>query len=191
MDNNELYVNEVIEAYLNTKKEMQEVDMVTIKSLFRTSIESVNPELPRSSVIVKGIKNPEASCSVKLKNVKLNFNFALDMILGIGGVLEGSKMMQIALLLDVLKTFFTNAIVGLKEEDTYLVYLIHKMDYKKTGVSKEQIAEYIKSDTIAKEKKYFSKTEELDESLERLENIHSIMIENACYHVTETILNYE
>lgn len=189
MDNNELYVNEVIEAYLNTKKEMQEVDMVTIKSLFRTCIESVNPELPRSSVIVKGIKNPEASYSVKLKNVKLNFNFALDMILGIGGVLEGSKMMQIALLLDVLKTFFTNATVGLKEEDTYLVYLIHKMDYKKTGVSKEQIAEYIKSDTIAKEKKYLSKTEELDESLERLEKIHSIMLENACYHVTETILN--
>lgn len=189
MDNNEVYVNEVIEAYLNTKEEIKNVDEVTIKSLFRTCIESVNPELPRSSVIVKGIKNPETSYSVKLKNVKLNFNFALDMILGIGGVLEGSKELQIALLLDVLKTFFTNAAVKLEEEDTYLVYLIHKMDYKKTGVSKEQIVEYIKSDERAKEKKYFSKTEELDESLKRLENIRSIMLENECYHVTETIFN--
>lgn len=189
MDNNELYVNEVIEAYLDTKEEMKVLDMVTVKSLFRTCIESVNPELPRSSVIVKGIKNPETSYSVKLKNVKLNFNFALDMVLGIGGVFEESKMMLIALLLDVLRTFFINATVELKEEDTYLVYLIHKMDYKKTGVSKEQIAEYIKSDSIAQEKKYFSKAERLDESLKRLEDIHSIMLENACYHVTETILN--
>lgn len=189
MDNNELYVNEVIEAYLDTKEEMKDLDMVTVKSLFRTCIESVNPELPRSSIIVKGIKNPETSYSVKLKNIKLNFDFALDMILGIGGVFEGSKVMLIALLLDVLRTFFTDATVELKDEDTYLVYLIHKMDYKKTGVSKEKIAEYIKNDPIAQEKKYFSKPEKLDESLGRLEKIHSIMLENACYHVTETILN--
>lgn len=189
MDNNELYVNEVIEAYLDTKEETKGLDMVTVKSLFRTCIESVNPELTRSSVIVKGIKNPETSYSVKLRNIKLNFNFALDMILGIGGVFEGSKMMLTALLLDVLRTFFTDATVELKDEDAYLVYLIHKMDYKKTGVSKEKIAEYIKDDPIAQEKKYFSKPEMLDESLGRLEKIHSIILENACYHVTETILN--
>lgn len=189
MDNNELYVNEVIEAYLDTKQEMKSLDIVTVKSLFRTCIESVNPELPRSSVIVKGIKNPETSCSVKLKNIKLNFNFALDMILGVGGVLEGSKAMLIALVLDVLRTFFTDAAVELKEEDTYLIYLIHKMDYKKAGVTKEQISEYIKKDPVSQEKKYFAKGEKLDKALERLENIHSIVLENACYHITETILN--
>lgn len=189
MDNNELYVNEVIEAYLDTKEEMQDLDIVTVKSLFRTCIESLNPELPRSSVIIKGIKNPETSYSVKLKNIKLNFNFALDMILGIGEVFEGSKMMLIALLLDVLRTFFTDAVVELKDEDAYLVYLLHKMDYKKMGVSREKIAEYIKNDPIAQEKKYFSEPEKLDGSLVRLEKIHSIVLENACYHVAETILN--
>lgn len=189
MDNNELYVNEVIEAYLDSKEEMKSLDSVTVKSLFRTCIESVNPELPRSSVIVKEIKNPETSYSVKLKNIKLNFNFALDMILGVGGVLEGSKAMLIALVLDVLRTFFTDATVELNQEDTYLIYLIHKMDYKNTGVSKEQIKEYIKSDIVLQEKKYFSKEEELNKSLERLEKIHSIILEKACYHVTETILN--
>lgn len=91
MDNNELYVNEVIGAYLDTKEEMKELDEVTVKSLFRTCIESINPELPRSSVIIKSIKNPETAYSVKLKNIKLNFDFALDMILGIGGAFEGSK----------------------------------------------------------------------------------------------------
>lgn len=67
MDNNELYVNEEIEKYLDTKDEMKELDIITVKSLFRTCIESVNPELPRSSVIIKGIKNSETSYSVKLK----------------------------------------------------------------------------------------------------------------------------
>lgn len=189
MDNNELYVNEIIEAYLDTKEEMKGLDSVTVKSLFRTCIESVNPELPHSSVIVKGIKNPETSYSVKLTNIKLNFNFALDMILGVGGVFEGSKVMLVALVLDVLRTFFTDATVELNQEDTYLIYLIHKMDYKNTGVSKEQIKEYIKGDIGLQEKKYFSKEEELNQSLERLEKIHSIMLDNECYHVTETILN--
>ena len=77
----------------------------------------------------------------------------------------------------------------LEEKDAYLIYLIHKMDYRKTGVSKETLAEYIKKDSSAQEKKYFEKEEELEESLKRLEDIQSIMFEGGCYHVTETILN--
>ena len=119
MDNNEIYVNEVIGAYLDTKEEMKDLDEVTVKSLFRTCIESLNPELPRSSVIIKSIKNSETAYSVKLKNIKLNLRFALDMILGVGGVLEGSKLMLIFLVLDVLCTFFSNATEKLEEKDAY------------------------------------------------------------------------
>lgn len=189
MDNNEFYVNEVIGAYLDTKEEMKKLDEVTVKSLFRTCVESINPELPRSSVIIKGIKNPNTEYSVKLKNIKLNLNFALDMILGVGGVLEGSKLMLIFLVLDVLRTFFSNVSEKLEEKDAYLIYLIHKIDYRKTGVSKEALIEYIKQDSNAQEKKYFEKEEDLEESLKRLEDIQSIMLEHGCYHVTETILN--
>ena len=189
MDNNELYVNEVIGAYLDTKEEMKDLDEVTVKSLFRTCIESINPELPRSSVIIKSIKNSETAYSVKLKNIKLNLSFALDMILGVGGVLEGSKLMLIFLVLDVLRTFFSNVTEKLEEKDAYLIYLINKIDYRKTGVSKEALAEYIKKDSSVQEKKYFEKEEDLEESLKRLEDIQSIMLEGGCYHVTETILN--
>ncbi|WP_310605150.1 hypothetical protein [Anaerosporobacter sp.] len=190
MDNNEFYVNEVIEAYLDTKEErMKSLDRVTVKSLFRTCIESVNPELPRSSVIIKGMKSTETSYSIKLKNIRINFSFALDMILGIGGVYEGSKIMLIALILDVLRTFFTDATVELKEEDSYLIYLLHKLDYSKVGLPKECLENVIKNDSIAQEKKYFSEIGELDKSLERLELIHSIVLENGRYHVSEIILN--
>lgn len=189
MDNNELYVNEVIGAYLDTKEEMKELDEVTVKSLFRTCIESINPELPRSSVIIKSMKNPETAYSVKLKNIKLNLNFALDMILGVGDVLDGRKLRLIFLVLDVLRTFFSNITEKLEEKDAYLIYLIHKMDYKKVGVSKEALAEYIKKDSRVQEKKYFEKEEDLEASLKRLEDIQSIMLEGGCYHVTETILN--
>lgn len=189
MDNNEIYVNEVIGAYLDSKEEMKVLDEVTVKSLFRTCIESVNPELPHSSVIIKGIKNPETAYSVKLKNIKLNLNFALDMILGVGGVLEGSKLMLIFLVLDVLRTFFSNVTEKMEEKDAYLIYLIHKIDYRKTGVSKGTLAEYIKKDSVVQEKKYFEKEEDMEESLKRLENIQSIVLEDGCYHITETILN--
>lgn len=189
MDNNELYVNEVIGVYLDTKEEMKELDEVTVKSLFRTCIESINPELPHSSVIIKGIKNSKTAYSVKLKNIKLNLSFALDMILGVDGVLEGSKLMLIFLVLDVLRTFFSNVTEKLEEKDAYLIYLIHKIDYRKTGVSKEALVGYIKQDSINQEKKYFEKEEDLEESLRRLEDIHSIMQEDGCYHVTETVLN--
>lgn len=188
MDNNERYVNEVIAAYLDTKEEMKELDEVTVKSLFRTCIESINPELPRSSVIIKGIKNPETAYSVKLKNIKLNLNFALDMILGVGGVLEGSKLMLIFLVLDVVRTFFSNVTEKLEEKDAYLIYLIHKIDYRQTGVSREDLAEYVKKDSVIQEKKYFEK-EDMEESLKRLEDIQSIVLEDGCYHITETILN--
>lgn len=189
MDNNELYVNEVIGAYLDTKEEMKDLDKVTVKSLFRTCIESINPELPRSSVIIKSIKNSETAYSVKLKNIKLNLSFALDMILGVDDVLEGSKLMLIFLVLDVLRTFFSNVTEELEGKDAYLIYLIHKMDYRKTGVSKETLAEYIKKDSSAQEKKYFEKEEDLEASLKHLEDIQSIMLEGGCYYVTETILN--
>lgn len=189
MDNNEFYVNEVIGAYLDEKEEMKELDEVTVKSLFRTCIESINPELPRSSVIIKGTKNADISYSVKLKNIKLNLNFALDMILGVGSVLEGSKLMLIFLVLDVLRTFFSNMTETLEKEDAYLIYLIHKIDYKKDGVSKDCLKEYIKCDSIAQEKKYFEQKEALEKSLKRLEDIQSIILENGCYHIVETILN--
>lgn len=65
-----------------------------------------------------------------MKNIKLNLSFALDMILGVGGVLEGSKLMLIFLVLDVLRTF-SNVTEKLEEKDAYLIYLIHKMDYEK------------------------------------------------------------
>ena len=63
------------------------------------------------------------------------------------------------------------------------------MDYRKTGVSKETLAEYIKKDYSAQEKRYFEKEDDLEESLKRLEDIQSIILEGDCYHVTETILN--
>ena len=135
------------------------------------------------------IQNSNISYSIKLRNIKFNFNFALDMILGIGGVYEGSKMMLIALVLDVLRTFFTDITVELKEEDTYLIYLLYKLDYKKTGVRKEKVEEIIKTDSVALEKKYFLEVGELEKSLERLGEIHSIELENGNYHITETILN--
>ena len=111
------------------------------------------------------------------------------MILGVDDVLEGSKLMLIFLVLDVLRTFFSDVTEELEGKDAYLIYLIHKMDYRKTGVSKETLAEYIKKDSSAQEKKYFEKEEDLEASLKHLEDIQSIMLEGGCYYVTETILN--
>lgn len=37
------------------------------------------------------------------------------MILGIGGVIEGSKLMLIFLVLDVARTFFSNAVVQVEK----------------------------------------------------------------------------
>lgn len=188
MDNNELYVNEEIVEYLKTKEEMKELDEVTVKSLFRTCIESVNPELPRSSIIIKDNKNTESVISVSFKNIKFNLDFALDMILGIGAAFGSSQQLMIFQVLDVLRTFFTHATIELEKEDAYLIYLIHKLDYKKTGVSKEQIENYIQNDPIAKEKKYFSNPGEIEQSFERLMATRSIICENDEYSVTETIL---
>ena len=187
MDNNELYVNEVIGAYLDTKEEMKNLDEITVKSLFRTCIESINPELPHSSVVIKGIKNSDISYSVKLKNIKLNFGFAPDMILGVGNVLDGKKSRLIFLVLDVLRTFFSNITEKLEEKDAYLIYMIHKIDFRKKGVSKDDLKEYIKQDSKAKE--YFQKETDLEKSLERLENIQSIRLEDGLYHIVEIILN--
>ena len=175
------------EKSLTSKEEMKNLDEITVKSLFRTCIESINPELPHSSVVIKGIKNSDISYSVKLKNIKLNFGFALDMILGVGNVLDGKKSRLIFLVLDVLRTFFSNITEKLEEKDAYLIYMIHKIDFRKKGVSKDDLKEYIKQDSKAKE--YFQKETDLEKSLERLENIQSIRLEDGLYHIVEIILN--
>lgn len=189
MDNNEIYVNEVIEAYLNSKEEMKTLDEVTVKSLFRTCIETINPELPHSSVIIRGIRKPDKTYSIKLKNIKMNFNFALDMIIGLGSVYEGSKIMLIWLILDVLRTFFSEVSVELVKDDAYLIYVIYKLDYTVTGIKKEQLEDYFATDTIAKQNGYFTEPGKLEESLDRMLKIHSITEQDGGYHISETILN--
>lgn len=189
MENDTIYVNEMIESYLKNKEEKYDLDETTVKSLFRTCIESVNPELPHSSFITKGIKQKDVSYSVKITNIKLNFGFALDMIMGINGVITEKKFGLIIVLLDVLRTFFSEAVVKLEDEDAYLIYLIHKIDYKKMGVSKQKIMRCIKDDIIAQEKKYFLEENRLEDSLGRLEEIHSIVLKNGYYYVTETVFS--
>lgn len=109
------------------------------------------------------------------------------MILGVGNVLDGKKSRLIFLVLDVLRTFFSNITEKLEEKDAYLIYMIHKIDFRKKGVSKDDLKEYIKQDSKAKE--YFQKETDLEKSLERLENIQSIRLEDGLYHIVEIILN--
>ena len=54
-------------------------------------------------------------------------------------------------------------------------------------LSKDDLKEYIKQDSKAKE--YFQKETDLEKSLERLENIQSIRLEDGLYHIVEIILN--
>lgn len=63
------------------------------------------------------------------------------------------------------------------------------MSYKSGGVSKENLMEYIKADPVSQKMNYFEKSEDLEESIKRLEDIYSITLENGLYHVTETIIN--
>ena len=97
--------------------------------------------------------------------------------------------MLIFLVLDVVRTFFSNAVVQVEKKDAYLISLIHKMSYKSGGVSKENLIEYIKGDPVSQRMNYFEKPEDLEESLRRLEDIYSITLEGGLYHVTETIIN--
>ena len=56
------------------------------------------------------------------------------------------------------------------------------------GVSKEDLAEYVKKDSVIQEKKYLKKKKIWKNLLKRLENIQSIVLEDGCYHISETIL---
>lgn len=188
MDNNELYANEAIEQYLEERSQLLNLDIVTVKSLFRTTMESVTPELPRTAVIIRSINHPQISKSIKLKNIRFNLDFALEMILGISNVIDGSKVLLIVLVLDVLKTFFTNATVDLEEEDAYLICVIYKLDYSGKGVLVNDIRRYIQDDSMAKEKSYFVHEHDLETSFGRLEGLHCIELANERYHVVETIV---
>lgn len=188
MENNAVYVNEVIENYLYAKDEMKFLDPVTVSSLFRSCIEPLNPELPRSAIIIRDKKTPSMLHSVKLKNIKLNFRFALDMVLGVGALFDTTKKMLLWLILDVVCKFWNELNVTIKPEDAYIIYTLYEKDYLDHGLTLEEIRNYMVTSEREDIKLYYSETEKLEAVLNELEKINTILLSDGRYHLQEVII---
>lgn len=177
MDSLELYLEEVVEWYVNENKAILEgIDDVTIISLLRSSLEIENPELPKSSVIIRDVRNKGELHSIKLKNIKFNLSFALDTILGLYTILGPEEKEGLVLaMLKFIRDLFKEMDEKIEKKDVLVLREIYSLDFDGNGVAKDKIELELKVANI-------------EDSLERLEKLNCIVCVEQKYTVIEYIM---
>lgn len=183
METFEVYIEEHIEkyiqAYLETKTD-GDVDIITALSLLRSSIEIENAELPKSSVLILDQKNSGKSCSIKLKNIKFNFRYALDMLLGMCAITSNPQvnMEMVVLMLSFIRDSFNESKILLDEEKAAIIIEIFQRALNCNETTEADIVARL--DMGGKE-------EDVRNALDDLEKIGCIECVEAKYHICETV----
>jgi hypothetical protein len=188
MENQELYIEDIIKEYLNQTADTYNLDLVTISSLARSCIELDSTELPRSSMIVRDIKDRNKSHSIKFRNIRFNFKFGLSIIFGVKNVFTSEGASLVLVLLDLIQKFISEAHISLNNVHTFLVYTIHTLDYNNKGVELEKIFEYSKNNGPDDMRRLELDIKKIEEELTSLEKLDCIVMENGRYKLREVII---
>lgn len=182
MDSIESYLEDIIKEYVVNNNIDNQIDNITAISLLRSSIELENPELPKSSVIIKDLRNPNVLHSVKLKNIKFNLSFALDMVLGIDALRnENSKTSIILMVIKFIHDIFSEADIKIKKEKAKILIAIYKLDYNEAGVTIDKLLRFLNEN-------HHYQMDFIEKELKELEDIKCITCVNGRYHLIESII---
>lgn len=189
MEENFNYINDTINRYLTSEGLIKDHDIITINSLFRSCIESDNPELPKSSVIIRDFRNSDISHSFKLKNVKFKLRFAVDMIFGVHQIYSSENIWLLLIILKTILRFFSDFHVRIDERMTFILYSVHYLDYLDDGIDIERLIRHINENAPAELKGELSGYASVQMTLDDLEAMGCLALENGKYHLVETIIS--
>lgn len=156
------------------------LDIVTVKSLVRGSVEILEPEYVPVSTIKLYTKKMDAS-SIKFNNIKINLKFALNSIFSFKSFCGADGIWLILSILKAVEYILSSATITFEKNDAIVLYCIYRL----RNATESEILDY--QSQIIYDDKVLS-IQEIMESLKNLKNAKTIDIENNKYYVCESII---
>lgn len=173
---------EELEEALSSYIDEHELDRVTVNSLFRSSIEFLEPELQTATVVVLDVGKLDETKSIKASNVRIWIKFALGAIFAVKPMLTEKGIWLVLLVLKAIVTLVGDIKVDISSKEAIILFAIYRLQ----SADAEQIYEYI-SNSLSGSYGSVSK-DRLNEGLKKLEKIKTIKLVDGQYVVNETMI---
>lgn len=173
---------EGLEGALSSFIDEHELDDVTVNSLFRSSVEFLEPELQTATVVVLDAGKLDETKSIKASNVKIGIKFALGAIFAVKPMLTEKGIWLVLLVLKAIVTLAGDLSENISREEAIILFAIYRLQ----SADAEQIHEYI-SNSLSDSNGNVSK-DRLNEGLKKLEKIRTIKLVDGKYVVNETVV---
>ena len=172
-----------IEKELKSFIDENNLDEVTVNSLIRGSIEVLEPDIPIASSVFINAKTFSHSVSVKVKNIKVNLEFALNSIFAFKSICDATGIGLILVLLRAILSIMGKIQVTLGVKEAVTLFALYRL----RCADSERIFSYIKQMSEENANATISRTE-MEEALKFLESIGTIKMEDGNYCIQETII---
>lgn len=160
------------------------LDLVTVESLIRGSIEVEEPELPSASIAIVDGSKLSSGASYKIKNVKVNLKFALNSILAFKSVCDQKDKNLILVILKTIVFLLDEMKVTFEELEARVLFCIYRLQ----SATEEDIVSYVKNSLEKNPKDDDIQIEDVSKALEKLEKIGTVELKDGKYSITETVL---
>lgn len=174
---------EEIEQSLIPFLKEHDIDLITVSSLIRGSIEVLEPEIPTASVAAINGNDLTSGISLKLKNIKVNLKFALNSIFSFKSVCSSEGIWLILAILKAIVSLLGEIKVDLDAKEAIVLFCIYRLQSATPG----EIIEYAEK-LRENGKETDIQIEDVNEALEKLERIRTIKLENGKYLLCEKVL---
>ncbi len=172
-----------IENMLKPFVKEHELDMVTVNSLIRGSMELLEPEPPTASVAILDSKDMSSAVSVKPSNIRINLKFAFNSIFSFKSLLDAEGIWLVLSLLKTIVFLISDMEVRLNENEAVVLFCLYRL----RNAACEEMIDYI--ETVKSEKIHVEiNTIGLKKALYQLEKIGTVKLEAGKYSMCETIL---
>lgn len=172
---------ETVEEMLKPFIKEHALDEITVNSLIRGSMEILDSELPMASVAVINVGDLCSAASIKPKNIKINLKFALNSIFSFKTICGTQDLWLVLSIVKTIVFLVQDMTIQLSMHESIVLFALYRLQ---SATSREIIA-------------YLSKLKEIDcnvdtqsvnDALNNLEKIGTIMMEDGKYCICETIV---
>ncbi len=159
-----------------------DLDEVTVNSLFRSSVDFLEPELQTASVVILDSGKLDDTKSVKASNVKVGIKFALGAIFAVKPALTAKGIWLILLVLKAIVTLVGDMSIDLSKEEAIIIFAIYRLQV----ADDNRIYDYIT--TNFSEEYGCIPYDRFQKGLEQLVKIRTIKLVDGQYSLNEAVI---
>lgn len=174
---------EEISKSLQSFSDEHSLDMVTLNSLIRGSVEIIEPEKTTASDITINPDNWTSGKSIKITNIKINLKFALNSVFSFKSICDSEGIWLILAFLKAILFLREASTIELDVNESIVLFCIYRLQ----TADSEEIVTYAKGLNLDIQTVDIH-SGNIENILKKLENIGTIKLEAGKYILRETIM---